>query len=170
MKTSFENTECSRCGGTGQYSYNQMTGTRCFKCNGGKNVYTKRGALAQRFYTALLSKPARDLVVGDRVRARFGGPLSGEWTAFGRVTELSVSDVGNVSFTVCNNSRLWGTVTFVHGGDALVRYHHTAKEKAPKLARALAFQASLTKSGKPTKATLELEPNYVALTGAYTCR
>lgn len=27
---------CSRCGGTGHYSYNQMYGTTCFKCNGMK--------------------------------------------------------------------------------------------------------------------------------------
>lgn len=26
--------ECSRCGGDGHYSYNQITGTRCFGCNG----------------------------------------------------------------------------------------------------------------------------------------
>jgi len=170
MNTSFENTECSRCGGTGHYSYNQVSGTRCFKCNGGKNVYTKRGALAQRFYTALLSKPARDLVVGDRVRARFGGPLSGEWIGFGKVTELSVDGTGRVSFTVHNSTRLWGTVTLVYGGEARVRYHHTAEEKAPKLARALAFQASLTKTGKPSKTTLATEPDYAALTEATLCR
>jgi hypothetical protein len=110
------------------------------------------------------------LVVGDRVRARFGGPLSGEWTAVGRVIDLSVDGTGRVSFTVSNSKRLWGTVTLVYGGDALVRYHHTAEAKAPKLERALAFQSSLTKSGKPTKATLDLEPDYVALTEAHICR
>lgn len=25
---------CNRCGGCGEYSFNPMTGTRCFKCNG----------------------------------------------------------------------------------------------------------------------------------------
>ena len=25
---------CSRCGGSGNYSYNPMNGTTCFKCNG----------------------------------------------------------------------------------------------------------------------------------------
>ncbi|GHV06463.1 hypothetical protein FACS1894217_05190 [Clostridia bacterium] len=29
---------CSRCGGSGHYSYNQIDGTRCFKCGGKKTV------------------------------------------------------------------------------------------------------------------------------------
>lgn len=32
---------CSRCCGTGNYSYNQRDGTRCFKCNGLKYVLPK---------------------------------------------------------------------------------------------------------------------------------
>lgn len=30
--------ECSRCGGSGHFSFNRMTGTTCFKCNGRKRV------------------------------------------------------------------------------------------------------------------------------------
>lgn len=30
--------ECSRCGGSGHYSYNQMTGTVCFRCNGARRT------------------------------------------------------------------------------------------------------------------------------------
>lgn len=29
---------CTRCGGTGSYSYNQRDGTKCFKCNGLKTI------------------------------------------------------------------------------------------------------------------------------------
>jgi hypothetical protein len=37
---------CSRCGGTGNYSYNQITGTTCFKCNGnGKQMPKLTGEL-----------------------------------------------------------------------------------------------------------------------------
>lgn len=32
---------CGRCGGSGHYSYNQMDGTRCYGCNGKKNVVVK---------------------------------------------------------------------------------------------------------------------------------
>jgi len=30
---------CSRCGGSGKYSWNRITGTVCFKCNGRKIFY-----------------------------------------------------------------------------------------------------------------------------------
>jgi len=30
---------CSRCGGTGKYSWNRRTGSVCFKCNGKKIYY-----------------------------------------------------------------------------------------------------------------------------------
>lgn len=30
--------ECSRCAGSGHFSFNRMTGTTCFKCNGRKRV------------------------------------------------------------------------------------------------------------------------------------
>jgi len=33
---------CSRCGGSGHYSYNQMYGTVCFKCNGMKYLLPRK--------------------------------------------------------------------------------------------------------------------------------
>lgn len=40
---------CSRCGGTGHYSFNQMDGTRCFKCRGSRvNVPALTAKLAAR--------------------------------------------------------------------------------------------------------------------------
>ncbi len=62
---------CSRCGGTGNYSYNQVYGTTCFKCNGsGKN------ALVVRWYTdaqrATMDKAAekRAAIKKDKVEER----------------------------------------------------------------------------------------------------
>jgi hypothetical protein len=41
-----EHATCSRCGGCGRYSYNQIDGDRCFGCNGtGKAVPSTRAAL-----------------------------------------------------------------------------------------------------------------------------
>lgn len=37
---------CTRCGGSGHYSYNQMDGTRCYGCNG-----TGKATIAVRWYT-----------------------------------------------------------------------------------------------------------------------
>jgi DnaJ-class molecular chaperone len=45
-KPAFEHVTCSRCGGSGHYSFNLMYGTVCFKCHGRGWCYTKRGAAA----------------------------------------------------------------------------------------------------------------------------
>jgi hypothetical protein len=68
LHTAFEAETCSRCGGSGQYSYCQRYGTTCFKCAGAKRVFTKRGQAAYKFYSALLSKRADQLMPGNKFR------------------------------------------------------------------------------------------------------
>lgn len=46
MLMEFERESCSRCGGSGHYSYCEMHGTTCFKCGGSGKQYTKRGHAA----------------------------------------------------------------------------------------------------------------------------
>ena len=41
---------CPRCGATGNYSYNQMDGTRCFKCNGNKYIIKRVRAYTEKEY------------------------------------------------------------------------------------------------------------------------
>ena len=67
-KTTFESEVCSRCGGSGHYSYCQMYGTTCFRCAGRRITLTKRGAAAQAYFTALCSKPASEVKVGEVVK------------------------------------------------------------------------------------------------------
>lgn len=65
----YDRVECSRCGGTGHYSYNPMDGTICFKCRGGKKVLSRPAAkslkLVEEFKVGLLSTPASAIEVGD---------------------------------------------------------------------------------------------------------
>jgi hypothetical protein len=74
MKTTltYATETCGRCGGSGHYSYNQITGTTCFGCKGRKTRLTKAGAKAQAavlaFITAHFSVKVRDLQPGDRIR------------------------------------------------------------------------------------------------------
>ncbi len=72
MKIRYETEECSRCGGTGSYSWNALTGSTCFKCNGGRIQFTKKGAKARKAVQALLDEltltPAGEIVAGDRVQ------------------------------------------------------------------------------------------------------
>ena len=46
-------TPCPRCGATGNYSYNPMDGTRCFKCNGSKYIIQKVRAYTEKEYTRM---------------------------------------------------------------------------------------------------------------------
>lgn len=62
-----ETETCSRCGGSGNYSYCQWFGTVCFKCGGRKVTLTKRGAAAARYLRELRSKRAADVKPGDRI-------------------------------------------------------------------------------------------------------
>lgn len=67
-KLLFENRTCSRCGGSGEYSYCSMYGRVCFKCGGNGVVLTKRGRVAQNWLNARKRKPVGEVVIGDRVR------------------------------------------------------------------------------------------------------
>ena len=70
-KISFETETCSRCGGSGHYSYCQMHGTTCFGCKGKGIQQSKRGAKARVAWDAkrveLCSVPVETVQVGDRV-------------------------------------------------------------------------------------------------------
>jgi hypothetical protein len=71
INVAYEQATCGRCGGSGHYSYCQMYGTVCFKCQGRKTVTTKRGAKAADTYAAIkaavLSVPTSRLRVGMQV-------------------------------------------------------------------------------------------------------
>lgn len=156
----FETEICSRCGGSGTYSRTAMWGTTCFKCGriphvpGSGRVLTARGAAAQASFIASMSKPARDVTVGDRVLFR---------STWGTVTRLETpgrNDDGSIRgscdygseevnarhVTIYTNNTAWTTSL-----DELVRVAQTPEEKARKLADALAYQSTLTKTGKPRK-------------------
>lgn len=66
--TQFETEPCSRCNGTGAYSYCQTYGSKCFKCGGNKIVLTKRGAVARAYLDELCTVSAGSLKIGDRIR------------------------------------------------------------------------------------------------------
>ena len=50
--TAWETEVCSRCGGTGNFSYCMSHGTKCFRCKGNKITLTKRGEAAQKAFAA----------------------------------------------------------------------------------------------------------------------
>jgi hypothetical protein len=142
FKPLFESKTCSRCGGSGQYSYCQMHGTRCFKCGGNGVTLTKRGATAQRFYTDSLMVRADEVQIGDEILIDnfFGNG------GFSRVFRIAL-DEANPGMIILDTEKLnYGT-----SPDSPVRIRHKKGEILALQKLALEFQATLTKTGQPAK-------------------
>jgi hypothetical protein len=147
MTTAFETEVCSRCGGTGHFSFNGEH-SRCYKCDNknGARAYTKRGAAAKAYYLAKFQVPAASIVAGELVS------ITG--------VKLRVKEVKNGSRTVKINGvaqerafvELVGEKSsFQVSPDALVRRFPTEAENEAAIQDALAYQETLTKNGTPRK-------------------
>lgn len=70
-KLMFDRMACSRCGGSGQYSFNPMDGSRCFKCHGVGTILTKVGLKAREDLDAWCDQNwgtvVTEIKAGDRV-------------------------------------------------------------------------------------------------------
>lgn len=97
IKIRFESTECGRCGGTGEHSYNEIDGTRCYGCGGTTRVLTKNGRRARDAYNALIdercTKPVTEVKVGDRIWQRADGGIAGIPPMFRRSGFYEVTNV-----------------------------------------------------------------------------
>lgn len=152
-----ETTGCTRCGGTGHYSWCQMWGTICFKCCGAGRVYTKRGAATKIYFENLLSIPAADLKIGLKVRALVisnAGQVQGnKWTLITNIgpnTTCGVYRNGTVVYeglTIESEHCSFGGVA----PTTLYRVQVTKEVKSAALAKALDYQDTLTKTGTVRK-------------------
>ena len=72
----YDHETCSRCGGTGKWSYNYAYGNTCFKCNGSGVSISKKGerakAKVKKLVEALWNAKAKDLKEGDSFRTQDG--------------------------------------------------------------------------------------------------
>jgi len=148
-KLGFEIETCSRCGGSGQYSYCTMYGSRCFKCAGKRVVLTKRGSAAKVFFDALFVVPASTIKVGDVI---FSGGLNNKKRRVLAVVPecygcCSIVDGVKIPSTKIEMEGL----TFYAHSDTLVTKCEPKALYEERLAKALEYQASLTKAGKPRK-------------------
>jgi hypothetical protein len=153
-KAGYEIAHCTRCGGSGHYSFCQSHGTTCFKCSGSGWMLTKRGYATKMFLEALRTKPAAAVKVGDAIRD-FNG-------SFQTVTEVKYSPL-----TSCNTSKV-GNVTYHHiqiiisteksglgcSPDYKVRCRFTGDAATWTHAAAMAYQDGLTKTGKHAKCSV----------------
>ena len=148
IKPLFEHQTCTRCGGDGKFSYNQIDGDTCYGCNGSGYQLTARGRAAQNFLNAMRKIPAEQVKVGDLIR--YDGIHK---RSFRTVTAIEafpagrtfVGETGTAYHIDCDKFGMTA-----REGD-LVTKGFTGDEKAEQQAKALAYQATLTKAGKPSK-------------------
>lgn len=160
-----ETKTCSRCGGSGNYSYCQRYGTTCFGCGGSGVQMTKRGAAASAYLAELRSKPAAELVVGDLIQVGCITMSGDPYNAWGRVESIgreasTGASLVNGVMTPHNFEYVVVTCKLCKGGrdhvshlceTTRVRIHHAGEAAASTWAAAMAYQASLTNQGKPRK-------------------
>ncbi len=138
-KMGFEIEDCSRCGGSGHYSYCQRYGTRCFKCGGKRWTYTKRGQAARSYYEELCTINGLDLKIGDIVAytdVTFGGDV------YGNTATVNAIKNGDI---------LTDKVTFSNALSSKFRLILSGETKQQKLEQAVEYQRTLTKQGKLRK-------------------
>jgi hypothetical protein len=162
----FEHDVCGRCGGTGHHSRCEMYGTICFGCAGSGWKLTKRGRAAQDFLNARRMVPAETIRVGDLLWCEGMAKA-----AFCRVTAVTVKTpaehghktmidgqwIATPTDAVVIECDTTGKSSDIPGGigtwrGEMVRKGQTGEQKAADREAALAYQATLTKAGKPAKA------------------
>lgn len=146
----FEVVVCSRCCGTGNYSYNQVDGTRCYGCGGDGKKYTPRGKAAKLFYNELCAIDPADAKVGDRI--------NNDGQVFTIAEILPPITYSSIRLADGTTKRIWhiqfktvsGNIRSAQAG-CKVKLVPQGEHKAALVAQALAYQDSLTAAGKPRK-------------------
>lgn len=148
----FECQVCPRCSGTGQYSYNQIDGSRCFKCGGAKIVLTKRGQAARTFFIASQQRILSEIQVGEFVWDQSPGKKAKWLKVLGiRKTGTCVVSKNDAGQEVRNYFVEIETQRDCIGAlpGSVVRSVRNDDELQAQIRAALGYQATLTAHGKP---------------------
>ena len=151
--TEWERVICSRCGGSGQYSYCQSYGTTCFKCGGKKKVLTARAMAALAWLKGQRQTPVGQLVAGMKVRTT-DLTLSGQVVS--RVQVLR--EIDYQSGTKYMKDGKWHSYIALNfdKGSVMMFPESTVEviptdesERVAQVRAAIEYQNTLTKAGKP---------------------
>lgn len=155
-----ETQTCTRCHGSGQYSYCPGYGTTCFKCAGTKETLTKRGVMANRYLLSLRSKSAGELKVGEVIwSAGVPGHIKSGWHTIKEI--LPYEDKGRYVVNGVEQPKRIDLIEIkcpvLHmpgvSPEQVIRVRQDKEQSAATWAKAMAYQATLSKMGKPTKKT-----------------
>jgi hypothetical protein len=160
----FETKSCSRCGGSGRYSFNLMHGDKCYGCGGSGLQHTKRGANACAFFHKSLEKPLSEIKVGDYIlfdTSMLGGPE--KWCKVEAIeagqSPYIINGVRDESIRYTLHLTRKGKSVGTFGGLALDHPLKSVKndeELNALKAKALEYQGTLSeKTGKPVKQKIQ---------------
>jgi hypothetical protein len=145
----FELESCSRCGGSGKYSYCQSYGTKCFKCGGSGVTITKRGGAAREFFNESLKRHTNELEVGHLVQ------LTNGWVKILRIeNEVTIckESIDQKEFEGREDIRLYfNNSSYQLSKDSKKESIVSYDDYDSKLMIALDHQLKLTKTGKLMK-------------------
>lgn len=139
--TMFESSYCSRCSGSGKYSFNLMHGDRCYGCGGQGVKLTKRGAAAAKYLLQISSKPARELVVGDKVL--FDMYFFACWSP---IEKIEVDANGSIRLTA-TRTKTGETISMSLSSDTMIELRFVGEQRAALVTQAKDYQATLTNAG-----------------------
>lgn len=144
-KMGFEIETCTRCGGSGKHSFNLMHADRCYGCGGTGVRLTKRGSAAKMFYINAQTRPVSELKAGMHVWSdgRFWPVLAIESSAS---SALAADGTQTPYVNIVMKRYTWGVFQ-----TSTVRFVRDEADRLETLAQAIAYQATLTKTGKPSK-------------------
>jgi len=152
----FEKETCGRCGGSGQYSYNQIDGSRCFGCGGSGERLSKRGKAAKKFADDMLEVAIEDLPQGRR--ATYRNSWTGHKTTFSgtRITGYTKSkstrdtewrEIPDFALLLKQSDGTMKEASTIISAGIRVRMIPTEEE----IEQIAQYQDNLTKAGKPKK-------------------
>lgn len=154
MLKEWEKTSCSRCGGSGRYSWCEMYGDKCFKCHGSGKQLTKRGEAALAWYRNRLEVPASEIRPDDYIRT------SGMKFVVGTISQDIVSKAKSMKpdgtwleappyLHFVNRDGKMGCSVF--SDTKVQRLGRTVAARNAMLMEAFAYQDTLTKAGTVRK-------------------
>lgn len=142
--TIFESKPCSRCGGSGHYSFNLIDGSRCYGCNGRGVTLTKRGLAARNWLDEKRKIRAADLKTGDL--------LWFDMSTFKCCERIQrIENIDTRLVISATRTKTGEPISWVCGPDYKLERGFSKEEKIRLRDAALAYQDTLTKLGKPSK-------------------